>query len=168
MYCISSHLQGHCRDCKYKPVKRPNSGCNELMPAEKLDSYVAVDCPFRKVVCNHCREEIAANQFKVSEEIIITSRACTWSCDSLCVLLFLSIGPSKLVPQGSNGVWEVSSKDCKRCSKCTWLWVGCINSDTHTNMLLTLYSWRNTNRETVPTLNVLHQAVEQLWVMCNT
>ena len=119
MYRVSSHLQGHCRDCKYKPLKCPNPGCNELMPAmpaEKLDSHVDVDCPFRMVVCDHCREEIAANQFKVSEEI---SRVCTWSYDSLCVLIFLPIGPSKVVPQGSNGVWEVSSKDCKRCSKCT-------------------------------------------------
>ena len=58
-------LQGHCRDCKYKPVKCPNPGCGVLMPAEKLDRHVDVDCPFRMVVCNYCREETAANRVEV-------------------------------------------------------------------------------------------------------
>jgi len=68
MYRALSHLQGHCRDCKYKPVKCPNPGCSELMPTEKLDNHVDGDCPFRKVACDHCKEETAANQFKVSED----------------------------------------------------------------------------------------------------
>ena len=58
-------LQGHCRDCKYKLVKCPNLGCSELMPAEMLDRHVDVDCLFRMVVCNHCREEMAANRLEV-------------------------------------------------------------------------------------------------------
>ena len=58
-------LQGHCRDCKYKPVKCPNPGCSELLPAEKLGSHVDGDCLFRKVACDHCREESAANQLEV-------------------------------------------------------------------------------------------------------
>ena len=35
------------------------------MPAEKLDRHVDVDCPFRMVVCNYCREETAANRVEV-------------------------------------------------------------------------------------------------------
>ena len=58
-------LKGHCRDCKYKPVKCPNPGCSELLPAEKLGSHVDGDYPFRKVACNHCREETVANQLEV-------------------------------------------------------------------------------------------------------
>ena len=58
------HFECHCRDCKYKPVKCPNPGCSELLPAEKLDRHVDGDCPFRKVACNHCREEVAANQLE--------------------------------------------------------------------------------------------------------
>ena len=62
---ISSHLQGHCRDCKYKPVRCPNPGCSELMLADKLDSHVDGECQYRMVACNHCREETAANQLEV-------------------------------------------------------------------------------------------------------
>lgn len=66
---LSHLLQGHCEDCKYKPVRCPNPGCNELMPAEKIDSHVGTNCPFRKIVCNHCLEEIAASKLKVMKGI---------------------------------------------------------------------------------------------------
>ena len=36
-----------------------------MMPTEKLDRHVDGDCPFRKVACDHCREETAANQLEV-------------------------------------------------------------------------------------------------------
>ena len=35
------------------------------MPAEKLDNHVDGDCPFRKVNCDHCREEIVAKWLDV-------------------------------------------------------------------------------------------------------
>ena len=63
---MSSLLKGHCRNCKYRPVRCPNLGCSELMPTETLDTHVMVDCPFRKVFCNHCRKETAANWLEVS------------------------------------------------------------------------------------------------------
>ena len=58
------HFEGHCRDCKYKPVRCPNPGCSALLPAEKLDSHVDGACPFRRLTCDHCREETAANQLE--------------------------------------------------------------------------------------------------------
>ena len=58
----------------------PNPGCSELLPAEKLDSHVNVDCPFRKVTCDYCKEETAAN--KVSQNFSamesVHSRAVPW------------------------------------------------------------------------------------------
>ena len=74
-YHVSYHLQAHCRDCKYKPMRCPNPGCSELLPAEKLDSHVDGECPFRKVACNHCREETAANQLEV--RLISTTESVT-------------------------------------------------------------------------------------------
>jgi len=58
------HFDDHCQDCRYKPVRCPNPGCNELMPADKLDSHVDDECGFRMVACNYCREETAANQLE--------------------------------------------------------------------------------------------------------
>ena len=46
-------------------MKCPNPGCSELLPAEKLDSHVDGNCPFRRVTCDHCWEETAANQLEV-------------------------------------------------------------------------------------------------------
>jgi len=47
-------------------MRCPNPGCNELMPAEKLDCHVDDECGFRMVACNSCREETTANQLEVS------------------------------------------------------------------------------------------------------
>lgn len=69
VYQLCHLLQGHCQDCKYKPVRCTNPGCSELMPTEKLDSHVGGNCPFRKVTCNHCMEEIAANMLEVMKDI---------------------------------------------------------------------------------------------------
>ena len=137
VYHISSHLQGHCRDCKYKPVRCPNPGCSELLPAEKLGTHGDGDCQFRKVACDHCREETAANQLEVRlmwtyciydcvlliflnsanqlEVSIVTNRVMH---KLLFVFCFSYPGPSKPVSQGSNEVWEMSGNSYKRCSKC--------------------------------------------------
>ena len=97
-YQLSYLLQGHCQDCKYRPVRCPNPGCSELMPAEKIDSHVGGNCPFRKVACNHCMEEIAANTLEVTKDI--NTPGATGVLLVFCSS-YLYIGSSELVPQGS-------------------------------------------------------------------
>ena len=70
------------------------------MPAEKIDSHVGGNCPFRKVACNHCMEEIAANMLEVIKDINTPGATGVLLISEFCSS-HLYIGSSELVPQGS-------------------------------------------------------------------
>jgi len=76
------------------------------MPTEKLDNHVDGDCPFRKVACNHCREEIAAKWLDV--RLIWTYCIHNCMCSDLSEFCSSYPGSSEPVPKSTNEVWEMS------------------------------------------------------------
>ena len=72
-------------------MRCPNPGCSQLMPAEKIDSHVGGNCPFRKVACNYCMEEIAANMLEVMKDINAPGAIQVFYLISLCSVLLTSI-----------------------------------------------------------------------------
>ena len=94
-----------------------NPGCSELLPAEKLDSHVNVNCSFRNITCDYCKEETAANQLKVSQDLLY-NRVCTWLVPRLAGFILNTRNLSNNTTQFSNGALTSIHYLVYACASC--------------------------------------------------
>jgi hypothetical protein len=52
-----SFLQVHLQQCKSRLEICPN-GCSEKIANSQVDKHISEECPYRKVVCEHCNRQI--------------------------------------------------------------------------------------------------------------
>jgi hypothetical protein len=58
-------LQVHLQQCKSRLEICPN-GCSEKIANSQVDKHISEECPYRKVVCEHCNRQITFIRKEVS------------------------------------------------------------------------------------------------------